>query len=76
MAEKKPAAAADGTKKSDNKLLVIGGVMIALGLAWGAYEFNPGGMLREKTKDEKKADKDAVQLEMEKARAAKRKQRR
>jgi hypothetical protein len=72
MADKKPAAAADGTKKSDNKLLLIGGGMMAPGLGLGVYEFNPRGLLREMTKEKKKKGKENAPAAAGEERAAQR----
>jgi hypothetical protein len=55
-----------------NKKMLIGAiVLVAIGLAWSVYNFNPGGALRAETEAEKKERKEAEQAEKDKLKHAK-----
>lgn len=66
-----------GQEKAPNTTLaIVAIVLIALGLGWTLYQANPGGMLRAKTEDEIKEEKEAIKEEEHKKREAERSARR
>jgi len=72
MAERKP----DPNAKPKQNFLIIGAVLLAVGLLWTVYEWNPGEMIRPLTDAEKKAAKDEKAFKEAQARAKKNRERR
>jgi len=57
-----------GTQGPNTKLAMVAIVLILVGIGWGIYTANPGGMIRAKTKEEVVAEKEAKKEEERKKR--------
>lgn len=57
-----------GTQGPNTKMAMAAIALILLGIGWGIYTANPGGMIRAKTKEEIVAEKEAKKEEERKAR--------
>lgn len=65
-----------GTQGPNTKLAMAAIALILLGIGWGIYTANPGGLVRAKTKEEVMAEKEAKKEEEIKAREEQRKKQR